>query len=39
MSLPCREVLRAAVKALRVGPVPEVEAEIAELHPVLARTR
>ena len=34
MSLPCREVFCARQKALRVlmGPVPEVEAEIAELH-------
>ena len=33
MSLPCREVFARGQKALRVwGPVPEVEAEIAELH-------
>ena len=40
LDLPCREVFARGQKAMQVwGPVPEVEAEIAELHRHFWRTR
>lgn len=40
LDLPCREVFARGQKAIQVwGPVPEVEAEIAELHRHFWRTR